>query len=323
MRASDGSHLPVGARLAKHCHTVMFHYVRPSFSGSGIAGMTVAEFKDLLVRLAAVAEFVNPADLLSDTPDSVAEPDSRPKILMSFDDGLRDHYDFVAPILEDCGVRGLFFVNSEQYEHGRTLLIHRWHAIRESVPHLVDNPVFANLISKSETENRDIERAVRWDDGVMAAFKYSFNYRMIEQHKRSVVEALETALSLSPPGIHEVYMSRAELEDLVKRGHVVCSHSHSHACLSLLDENELKRDFESSINFIASLRGDVRLFAYPFGKSESFNLRVQEMLRRYGICLAFSSEPRGDKQTVDPLALPRLDPRDLLKELDHWIANSA
>lgn len=308
---------PVGARPVKLCHTVMFHYVRPSFSGSGISGMTVAEFNDLIVRLAPVVEFINPADLLSDAAELVSEPESRPKVLMSFDDGLRDHYEFVAPVLEKHGVHGLFFVNSDQYEHDCALLIHRWHAIREAVPDLVDNPVFAKLIRGTETES-DIRRAVRWDDGVMAAFKYSFNYLMNERQKRVVVEALESGLSVSPPGVHEVYMSRAELEDLVKRGHQVCSHSHTHACLSLLDENDLNRDIESSIDFIQSLGGDARLFAYPFGKSESFNVRVQEVLGRFGIRLAFSSEPRGGGQSVDPLALPRLDPRDLLDELDRW-----
>lgn len=318
MKSTNWGDLHVGARLAKHCHTVMFHYVRPSFSGNGIAGITVAEFKDLLARLATVAEFVNPADLLNDVPERVVELGLRPRILMSFDDGLRDHYDFVAPILEDHGVRGLFFVNSDQYEHGRALLIHRWHAIRQAVPDLVDNPVFVNLIRDVESVGPDVPRAVRWDDGVMAAFKYSFNYRMIEQQKRRVVEALEKALSLSPPEILEVYMSRAELKDLVKRGHRVSSHSHTHACLSLLGENELRRDIESSIGFIASLGGDVQLFAYPFGKSESFNVQVQEVLRDFGIRLAFSSEHRGGGPSLDPLALPRLDPRDLLEELDRW-----
>jgi len=318
VKPNNWSDVHFEARLAKNCYTAMFHYVRPSFGGSGIAGVTVAEFNDLLARLAPLVEFVNPADLLSEATESAVEPGSRPKVLMSFDDGLRDHFEFVAPILEAHGVRGLFFVNSDQYVHGRTLLIHRWHAIRQAVPDLVNHPVFASLIRGTETFNPNIARAVRWDDGVMAAFKYSFNYRMVEQQKRVVVEALEKALSLSPPEIDEVYMSRAELGDLVKRGHRVCSHSHTHACLSLFDENEIKRDIASSIDFVASVGGDTQIFAYPFGKPESFNIRVQDVLRDCGIRLAFSSEPRGGGQSVDPLALPRLDPRDLLDELDNW-----
>lgn len=321
MNPDTWSDFPLGARLARSCHTVMFHYVRPSFSGTGIAGMTVAEFNDLLARLESLVEFVNPADLLCEASETGIEPSSRPKVLMSFDDGLRDHFEFVAPVLEAHGIRGLFFVNSGQYELGRTLLIHRWHAIREAVPDLVDHPDFASLIRGTETFNPDIAKAVRWDDGVMAAFKYSFNYRMIERQKRAVVEALERALSLSPPKIDEVYMSRAELRDLVKRGHWVCSHSHTHACLSLLDENELKRDIASSIDFVTSVGGDTRMFAYPFGKPESFNIRVKEVLRDFGVRLAFSSEPRAGRQSVDLLALPRLDPRDLIDELDSWAAS--
>jgi peptidoglycan/xylan/chitin deacetylase (PgdA/CDA1 family) len=318
VKPNNWNDFPVGARLAKNWHTAMFHYVRPKFNGAGIAGVTVTEFNDLLARLEPLVEFVNPANLLSEATETAAESGLRPKVLMSFDDGLRDHFEFVAPVLEAHGIRGLFFVNSDQYELGRTLLIHRWHAIREAVPDLVHHPVFASVIGAAETRNSDIARAVRWDDGVMAAFKYSFNYGMGQQQKRVVVEALEGALSLSPPEIDEVYMSRVELVDLIKRGHQVCSHSHTHACLSLLDENDLKRDIASSIDFITSIGGDPRIFAYPFGKAESFNIRVREVLRDCGIRLAFSSEPRGGGQSVDPLALPRLDPRDLLDELDRW-----
>jgi peptidoglycan/xylan/chitin deacetylase (PgdA/CDA1 family) len=299
----------------------MFHYVRPKFTSQGIAGVSVEEFDALLTRLAKVAEFIHPAELFGDGIIGADGPHWRPKLLLSFDDGLKDHYQFVAPILERHHVSGLFFVTSQQYQLNTALPIHRWHAIREAVPDLFENSMYTSAISLVSSRHRDVSSAVRWDDGALAQFKYEFNYVMSDREKLSVVEILEDRLSIRPPKVDEVYMSRAELRDLVARGHWVCSHSHAHDCLSQLTSPSLRHDIATSLDFIESIGGDKRVFAYPFGKPESFNFSVQESLVALGVSIAFSSVPPQLGQAINTLAVPRLDPRDLTGQLNCWEAN--
>ena len=300
----------------KTCYAAMFHYVRPSYEGTGIRGLTVSEFRDLLNGIRLRFEFINPSNLFRVTRKSIEYKETHPSVLLTFDDGLRDHYEFVAPILEEYDIRGLFFVNSQQYQLGCSLLIHRWHAIRERIPHLVDNQVFKKLVESLDTKNFDIRSAIRWDDGAMANFKYCFNYRMSEKEQTFVVTTLESEFGLNPPAVEKIYMTPTEISDLVRRGHLVASHSHAHSCLARLTESELRHDLNQSFDFITSVGGDRRVFAYPFGKSESFSTEVMDVISSVGVQVAFSSVPPSTTQGTSPLSIPRLDPRDLAMELD-------
>lgn len=313
--------MPAGLTSVRDCFVGMFHYVRPIYGGSGKKGLTVDEFDELLIRLRKVGEFVNPERLACDSPWSDSGEQTRPKFLLTFDDGLRDHYQFAAPILEKHGLRGVFFVNSQQYQLNCPLSIHRWHSIRDAVSDANMNSLFAALLASRGAKERNVNSAVRWDNGALAQLKYEFNYVMTEQEKLALVVDLEDKLSLCPPNVHEIYMSRGELMELVSRGHWVCSHSHSHACLSLLTKTQTYDDLAQSLDFISSIGGDRRVFAYPFGKPESYNSAVQECLVSLGIRVAFSSAPKHQLEPVNPLAAPRLDPKDLMIQLAHWEAS--
>jgi peptidoglycan/xylan/chitin deacetylase (PgdA/CDA1 family) len=313
--------MPAGLSTVQDCWVGMFHYVRPTYNGSGKKGLTVDEFDELLIRLRKVGDFVYPEQLARESAWSDKGEQTRPKLLLTFDDGLRDHYQFVAPILEQHGLRGVFFVNSQQYQLNFPLSIHRWHSIRDAVPDAKMDSFFAALLASRGAKERDVNSAVRWDNGALAQLKYEFNYVMTEHEKLALVVDLEDKLSLSPPNVHEIYMSRGELMELVSRGHWVCSHSHSHACLSLLTEAQLYDDLSQSLDFIGSIGGDRRVFAYPFGKPQSYNSVVQQCLVSLGVRVAFSSAPKHHLAAANPLAAPRLDPRDLMIQLAHWEAS--
>ncbi|MCW1849464.1 hypothetical protein OLQ86_06455 [Campylobacter jejuni] len=49
------------------------------------------------------------------------------KILLSFDDGLKDHYDFVFPKLLEHKIFGLFFIPTQILSRKKALDVHRIH----------------------------------------------------------------------------------------------------------------------------------------------------------------------------------------------------
>ncbi|MFM2152929.1 MAG: hypothetical protein RL199_1364 [Pseudomonadota bacterium] len=78
---------------------VMYHYVRPPDAGlSGIVPLTPAAFRHQLELLTRHFDVVDPDTL----PDG--RPTSRPKAVITFDDGTRDQYDFAFPILREMGL---------------------------------------------------------------------------------------------------------------------------------------------------------------------------------------------------------------------------
>ena len=61
---------------------------------------------------------------LSIGPQAGPAPDG---VLLTFDDGLRDHRDFVLPVLQERGLFGLFYVPSGPAITGRILDVHKVH----------------------------------------------------------------------------------------------------------------------------------------------------------------------------------------------------
>ena len=50
-------------------------------------------------------------------------------VLLTFDDGLRDHRDFVLPVLRERGLFGVFYVASGPAITGRILDVHKVHLV--------------------------------------------------------------------------------------------------------------------------------------------------------------------------------------------------
>jgi peptidoglycan/xylan/chitin deacetylase (PgdA/CDA1 family) len=83
----------------------MYHDVPESLFG---------HFKSHMAWLSQRFEFVRPGDLLRE-----AQVSQRPKLLLTFDDGCVDNYEFVAPLLESYDTCGLFFVCPAFTDAGR------------------------------------------------------------------------------------------------------------------------------------------------------------------------------------------------------------
>ena len=107
---------------------MMYHYVRnlgdEAESGSGIPGMTVRAFEAQLDELSKLHTFVTWPDVRMALQENKPLPSSA--CLLTFDDGVRDHYINVFKILHHRKLSGLFFI-LDRYEPGRLILGHKIH----------------------------------------------------------------------------------------------------------------------------------------------------------------------------------------------------
>src|SRR4029078_10193366 len=109
---------------------VMYHYVRDPVAGQpGIAAIGMGDFEGQIEHLLRHYEPLEPDTVLAAVRSGSAVPDG---FLLTFDDGVRDHYDNAAPVLERHGIRGIFapiglpplnggmpFVQKNQFVRGR------------------------------------------------------------------------------------------------------------------------------------------------------------------------------------------------------------
>ncbi|MDQ3007527.1 MAG: polysaccharide deacetylase family protein, partial [Chloroflexota bacterium] len=91
---------------------MMYHYVRDpgdsAEAGSGISGMSVKDFEAQLDDLSQKHAFISWLDLRAALQEEKSLPAS--PCLLTFDDGVRDHYVNVFKILRRRNLSGLFFV---------------------------------------------------------------------------------------------------------------------------------------------------------------------------------------------------------------------
>ena len=103
---------------------VMYHYVRPAADGLPyFPYLSLADFERQLDDFASDYGFVD-----RDAFVRWAEGGPAPAgVLLTFDDGLRDHVDYVLPALQARGLFGLFYVSSGPAVTGRILDVHKVH----------------------------------------------------------------------------------------------------------------------------------------------------------------------------------------------------
>lgn len=96
----------------------------------------------------------------------------------------------------------------------------------------------------------------------------------------------------------ESFMSREQVLDLHKRGHIIGSHSSTHpARMSYCSPEEMMREWKESLDVLSDILGErVRVASVPGG---FYSRRVAETAARSGIKALFTSEPTMRCSMVD------------------------
>lgn len=104
---------------------------------------------------------------------------------------------------------------------------------------------------------------------------------------------------------HPTFLSRAQIQDLHRRGHVIGSHSYSHPVrMSALSREEMLREWRESTGALAEILGEqVAVASVPGGY---YSAAVAETAAECGIKALFTSEPTMKSHFVnDCLVLGR------------------
>src|SRR5262245_66451616 len=102
----------------------MYHYVRPAADGLPyFPYLSLADFERQLDDFASDYGFVD-RDAFVRWAGGAPVPAG---VLLTFDDGLRDHVDYVLPALQSRGLFGLFYVSSGPVGAGPGLHVRKLH----------------------------------------------------------------------------------------------------------------------------------------------------------------------------------------------------
>jgi peptidoglycan/xylan/chitin deacetylase (PgdA/CDA1 family) len=281
---------------------IMYHYVRPNAEDLPyFPYLSLADFKHQLDEFERTYGFADRDAFLRWTEGGPAPSG----VLLTFDDGLRDHAEFVLPVLRARGLFGLFYVPSGPAMTGRILDVHKVHLalgklggidvlgwLENNAPHL--------LSSAQDDGAAESQYAAQTADRATKFVKYLFNWKLAETERSEVLDALlDHAFVGKPPHWQEIYLDESALRELSDAGMGVGPHGHSHEVTSRLSVQRQIEEIEISCAF-ADRVGGSRLwgYCYPYGTRSSFSQKTASSLAGAGCPFAFAVEP---KDIVTPL----------------------
>jgi peptidoglycan/xylan/chitin deacetylase (PgdA/CDA1 family) len=303
---------------------VMYHYVRDLERSRypRIKGLSLDRFRRQLDFIQSRYAPITVDDLLRAlaSPEAPLPPNA---ILLTFDDGYRDHFENVFPLLDARRIQGCFFPPAQAVLEHRLLDVNKIHFILASVadPRALLDQVFAlagEFRAEGALPTREQALAAgtdgrRFDLPEVAALKRLLQWELPERARTQIVQRLfaehvsadETAFAC------ELYMSPDQIACLARHGMHIGSHGYSHAWLNHLTPEAQTTEVERGLDFLQGfgVGRDRWTICYPFGGCDESLLRI--IRARHGQ-LGFGVEPRvADLDTDDRLLLPRVDTNDL------------
>lgn len=303
--------------------SLMYHYVREDsaeypFSAHKEKNQFVRELIFLRDR---GYSFYNPSDVISQSIHLNGTNWDPKGIILTFDDGLKDHL-LAAKILRELGIsKGCFYIPTLPYTDRVVLAVHKAQFIRskfggKSLKLLEDASKalgFQLINHKSYEEEKksfNNQYSSHVDDENTKEFKKLMNYYGDREIRDDILDKIiaDAGLSVS---FADMYLSEDEIVEISNMGFEIGSHGSSHTPFSRLSADEQSHELLVSKRYLELLIGkSVKSFCYPYGGKSTYNSSTLETLKRLGYKNAISVEPRDitpEDLENKPFEIPRFD----------------
>ena len=303
---------------------VTFHYVRdlPRTRFPRIKGRLIADFVQQVDELGQRFEMATLESALAFLAGDY-EP-TRDLCVLVFDDGLKDHYTHVTPVLADRGIQGQFFITTACVEEHRVLSVHKNHFLMAAVDFDDYRRAFLERLASLSPETKTTVDAAKarstypWDTAEVAAFKLLLNFYVPAPLRARILDALfADSLGDEAAFARELYLSWDEARQMQKAGMVLGGHTHEHIALATLTDEQQSVALATCSRILHQRVNPQTLwpFTYPYGQPHSFNATTIRLLRELGFDCAYTTVPGPNGVGDDCFLLRRVDTVDVRNKL--------
>jgi len=248
-------------------------------------------------------------------------------LLLTFDDGYKDHFEFVFPILDELGIQGSFFPPVKAIQEYQVLDVNKIHFILASIEdkrqiisdiHSMMDKFREEYSLESNTyyDNKLKAEGNRFDTKDVVFIKRMLQKELPEKLRNIIVNFLFNKYVSKDEGSfsRELYMNIDQLKCMRRKGMYIGNHGYDHYWLNTLSREQQQKEVELSIKFLKKIECDTENFAfcYPYG---AYNESLLSVLKENGCRLALTTQVGiADLSKKQPLIFPRLDTNDLPKD---------
>ena len=282
----------------QNSHTIiMFHRVHPLFKENFddpnfSLGISPELFDQIIEYLSQNYEIVDTNDLVNLKPFR----SGKLKVVITFDDGYMDNYEYALPILKKYNVPATFyictrFINGESWTWWYDL----WEFIKTENKIKLNNKYYYGEVDLVGY-NKKI-KAFNYISNLFKKLPYADQLELFRSFNNNFKQN-------SNPGLFMTWdiLKKMSLNKLVTIG----AHTENHISLSSVSIEESKKEIlNSKIKLENELKKDIKHFAFPFGDKSDFTKRETKFLQSVGFNSAVTTIPIY-YSIIDHFEVPRV-----------------
>jgi len=298
------------------CLVVMYHYVKEPgrCEFPGLNGLTKEAFQAQLDFLSSSCEMATLESALA-----FWRGDYQPRrdlCLLTFDDGLADHYRSVTPLLAERGLQGLFFLITGCLAENALTLVHQSHLLMAELGFDAYRRAAEDWLGRRglpltpQAPPEAIARTYRWDQPAVKAFKYLINFEMAPSLRAEMfTDIFHRHLGRQEDFARRLFLDWEQARQMQAAGMVMGGHSHRHPQLASLPAAEVDRELAQCASALHAnlLPQEQWPFSYPHGKADTFNADTRRALANECFVCGLSSIPGATRPGADIFSLQRID----------------
>jgi hypothetical protein len=296
---------------------MMYHYVRDrgdrAEAGSGIPGMSVGTFEAQLDDLLQQHAFVTWPEVRTALQEGKPLPSSA--CLLTFDDGVCDHYINAFRVLHERNLSGLFFV-LDRCESDGFILAHKIHFLlaKLGLAELRDaiweklNPLQRERFTQAEKRYQLKYPPISIDKRINL-LKAVLQRDLAAEVDPLLSDLFELHVGSEKEIARKYYLDPEQIREMTAGGMHFGGHSRSHPWFDWIDAEARAEEIKASADWIQQFESGPWAFAYPYGalSEDSPNL-----LKEYGFIAAFTTQTQV--RHSNPYFIGRLDGEEMAQD---------
>ena len=296
---------------------MMYHYVRDpgddAEAGSGITGMSVKAFETQLDDLSKQHTFVTWPDVRMALQEDKSIPSSA--CLLTFDDGVRDHYVNVFRILRGRGLSGLFFIMDGNHRAG-LVLAHKIHFLLAKLGLAgLRDAIWEELTAAQRERFMQAENKYQMKyppvslDGQINLLKAVLQRELSNEVDTLLSDLFETHVGSEHEVAQRYYLNHEQIREMAAGGMHFGGHSRNHPWFDWINAEARASEINASAEWLQQFEPEPWAFAYPYGGLAE---DAPHLLKERGFVAAFTT--RAQHRHTDPYYIGRLDGEELALE---------
>ena len=295
---------------------MMYHYVRDpgdsAEAGSGIPGMSVRDFESQLDDLSQKHTFISWLDLRAALQEEKSLPAS--PCLLTFDDGMRDHYVNVFRILHERNLSGLFFVLNRIDTDG-LVLAHKIHFLLTKLGLIQLREELWQQLNAAQREHfTEAEKGYQLkypstsEDARINLLKAVLQRDLSNEVDPLLGNLFEIHVGSELEIARSYYLNLEQMREMSAGGMHFGGHSRSHPWFDWIDAEARAAEIKASAELLRKIESGPWPFAFPYGGLAE---DAPQLLKVHGFMAAFTTKTQV--QHTDQFLIGRLDGEEIVQ----------